>query len=174
MSLEIEIDEWFKSEVLPHAGTLASWLRARYPMLADVDNMVQDCLVRVYRTRASGPVPAPKALLFTVARNLALDAVRRQKIVSFEPITEELPSFVFTDGIDVVETVSKQQEIELLTEAIRTLPERCRQVVTLRTAYGLSQREIAARLGISENTVERQMSKGIRRCSEFFERLRRH
>jgi DNA-binding CsgD family transcriptional regulator len=37
-------------------------------------------------------------------------------------------------------------------------------------AYGLSQREIASRLGITENTVERQMGKGIRRCTEFFAR----
>jgi len=55
-----------------------------------------------------------------------------------------------------------------LRRAISTLPERCRQVVTLRMAYGLSQREIAQRLGITENTVERQMGKGFRRCTEFF------
>ncbi len=55
-----------------------------------------------------------------------------------------------------------------MTKAIRTLPERCRQVFTLRTAYGLSQKEIAAKLGISENTVEKQMGKGIRVCTEFF------
>jgi RNA polymerase sigma-70 factor (ECF subfamily) len=41
-------------------------------------------------------------------------------------------------------------------------------VFTLRAVYGLSQREIAARLAISENTVEKQMSKGLRRCEEFF------
>jgi RNA polymerase sigma-70 factor (ECF subfamily) len=43
--------------------------------------------------------------------------------------------------------------------------------MTLRVAYGLSQREIAAQLGITENTVEKQMGNGIRRCTEFFARL---
>jgi RNA polymerase sigma-70 factor (ECF subfamily) len=66
--------------------------------------------------------------------------------------------------------VSRQQELDLLREAIQSLPDRCRQVFTLRTAYGLSQREVAARLGISENTVEKQMAKGLERCTEFFAR----
>jgi RNA polymerase sigma-70 factor (ECF subfamily) len=52
--------------------------------------------------------------------------------------------------------------------AIQSLPKRCRQVFTLRIAYGLSQKQIAEKLGITENTVEKQMGKGIRRCTEFF------
>lgn len=161
---------WFVNEVQPHGDSLRAYLRARYPSLPDVDDLVQECLVRVLRARQSAPVPSPKALLFATARNLAIDALRRQKVVAFEPITEVPHSSVFTDNVDVAESVSKAQEMALLAQAIRTLPERCRQVFTLRSAYGLSQRQIAERLGISENTVEKQLSKGIRRCSEFFAR----
>ncbi len=152
----------------PHGPALRGYLLARYPTLPDVDNVVQECLVRVLRAREAGPVESPRGLLFVIARNLALDAVRRQKVIAFEPMTENPDSSVYGDATDVVETVSKQQELSLLTEAIQTLPERCRQVFTLRTAYGLSQREIAQKLGISENTVEKQMGKGIRLCTEFF------
>ena len=161
---------WFAAEVQPHASALRSYLLARYPTLPDVDNLVQECLVRVLRARETSAVESPKGLLFAIARNLALDAVRRQKVVAFEPMTENPDSSVYRDNTDVVETVSKQQEFALLTQAIQTLPERCRQVFTLRTAYGLSQKEIAAKLGISENTVEKQMGKGIRLCTEFFAR----
>ena len=68
---------------------------------------------------------------------------------------------------DAAEIVSASQELEVLAEAIRQLPHRCRQVFTLRKIYGLSQREVAAQLGIAEHTVEVQMSKGARRCAEF-------
>ena len=165
---DLEFDQWYKAELLPHVAELRGWLLARYPTLPDVENLVQDSLVRVYRARTECKVKSPKALLYTVARNRALDQMRRQKIITFESMTEDGVSSVYMNDVDIRESVSKHEEIELLAEAIRTLPERCRQVVTLRTAYGLSQREIASRLGITENTVERHMSKGIRRCTEFF------
>jgi RNA polymerase sigma-70 factor (ECF subfamily) len=41
-------------------------------------------------------------------------------------------------------------------------------VLTLRLLYGLSHRQIAADLKISEHTVKAQLAKGMRRCSEYF------
>lgn len=166
-----EQTRWFTEHVQPHGPALRAFLLARYPSLPDVDNLVQECLVRVLRAHEREPVHSPRGLLFATARNLALDQMRRQQVITFEPMTEISDSSVFTDNANVAETVSQQQEFALLTQAIQSLPERCRQVFTLRTAYGLSQREIAAKLGISENTVEKQMSKGLRRCTEFFARL---
>jgi RNA polymerase sigma factor (sigma-70 family) len=163
-----EHSAWFVNEVQPHGPTLRAYLVARFPSLPDVDDLVQECMVRVLRVREKTPVDAPKALLFATARNLAIDTLRRQRVIAFEPITEITDPSVFTDTIDVAEIVSKQQEAALLTQAIQTLPEKCRQVFTLRVAFGLSQREICERLGISENTVEKQLAKGVRRCGEFF------
>ena len=158
---------WFVTEVQPHRSSLRAWLLARFPTLPDVDNVVQDTFARMLGAREAGPIRSTRALLFAIARNLALDAVRRQQVVRFEPITDSTDSSVLTDGADVVATVSKQQELELLTQAIQSLPERCRQVLTLRKIYGLSQKEIAAQLGISEHTVEAQVGNGMRRCAEF-------
>lgn len=159
---------WFAQEVQPHEAALRAFLAAHFPALTDIDDLVQETFVRILRAHRQGSVGSPRGLLFAIARNLALDALRRRQIVGFDPIPEKPESSVYMDGTDVVETVSKQQEYELLTEAIQALPDRCRQVFTLRAVYGMSQREIAARLGISENTVEKQISKGLRRCGEFF------
>jgi RNA polymerase sigma factor (sigma-70 family) len=62
--------------------------------------------------------------------------------------------------------VSAEQEMTLLVEAVERLPERCRQVFTLRKVYGFTQKEIATRLGISENTVEQHLSKAGRHCAQ--------
>lgn len=154
----------------PHAASLRAYLAGRFPSLTDVDDLVQESLVRVMRAHETGPVASPRALLFATARNLAVDLIRRQQVIAFEPITEITDSSVFLGGGAIEESVSRKEEFELLTQAIQSLPERCRQVFTLRMAYGMSQREIASRLGITENTVEKQMGKGIRRCTEFFAR----
>jgi RNA polymerase sigma-70 factor (ECF subfamily) len=56
----------------------------------------------------------------------------------------------------------------LLKNALASLPARCREVFTLRRLHGLSQREIANRLGISEKTVEAQNSLAMHKCVQFF------
>ena len=158
---------WFTDEVQVHEAALRSWLRGAFPVLTDPDNVVQESLIRVWRVRQSHEVPSPKALLFTTARHLALDELRRRKIVSIEPIAEIDHLSVLDEGASAVEFAARNQELDLLTQAIQSLPTRCRQVLTLRKIYGLSQKEIAARLGISEHTVEAQVGNGMRGCAKF-------
>jgi RNA polymerase sigma factor (sigma-70 family) len=159
---------WYVTEVQPHRTALRAWLLARFPTLPDVDDVVEESSTRIVQVRERCPVRSTRALLFATARNLAVDAVRRQRVVSFEPITEDMDSSVLADNSDVVATVCRQQELEILTQAIQTLPRRCRQIFTLRTAYGLTPKQIGERLGVSESTVEKEMAKGIRSCAAYF------
>jgi RNA polymerase sigma-70 factor (ECF subfamily) len=163
-------DRWFTENVLPHDGALRGWLRSRFPALTDPDDLVQEAYSRVIRAHAHGPIESVKGFLFTTARNLALDQLRRRQVVGIEPIAEIESLSVLEDKPGVPEAVCRTQELELLTLAIQSLPERCRQVLTLRKIYGLSQKEIAAQLGISEHTVEAQVANGVRRCAEFLAR----
>jgi RNA polymerase sigma-70 factor (ECF subfamily) len=161
-------DLWFLTEVQPHGPALRAWLLARFPTLPDVDDLVQETFVRLLRTREVTPVRSARALLYVTARNLALDAVRRQKVVRFETITEEASSSVVDDGGHVLAALNQQQELELLSQAIQSLPERCRRVMTLRASYGYTAKQIAACLGVSESTVDKSLAQGIRLCTAFF------
>jgi RNA polymerase sigma-70 factor (ECF subfamily) len=165
-----ELSRWFAAEVQPHEPALRGWLHHQFPGVRDVDDLVQEAFSRVLRARAQGEVRTPRALLFTSARHLAIDQLRRQKIIAFEPITEAGSPPVYDEGRGVAETAAHHQELEILTHAIQSLPDRCRQVLTLRKIYGLSQKEIAAQLGISEHTVEVQVANGMRRCTDFLAR----
>ena len=101
------------------------------------------------------------------ARNAALDFFRHERLAPFDPIGEKADQCVLDTETDVAATVSRQQELQLLSDAMQALPSRCRQVFTLRKLYGLSHHEIAAQLGISERTVEAQIDKAMRRCAAF-------
>lgn len=158
---------WFAEEVEPHEFRLRAWLAGRFPQLRDVDDVIQDAYVRLFRARRQGAIRSVPAFLFTAARNAALDGFRRQKTIAADPLDDGTGASVLEERPDAAESAAASQELELLAEAIRRLPHRCRQVLTLRKIYGLSQREVAARLGISEHTVEVQMGKGARRCAEF-------
>jgi RNA polymerase sigma-70 factor (ECF subfamily) len=166
---ESEPSRWFAEEVQPHESTLRSWLRGLFPSLPDMDDLVQESYVRLIRAKEAGKVSHAKAYLFTTARNAALDFFRRRKIVSIEAVGDMSDSTVLDDRPGVADAVSKQQELDLLAEAVRDLPERCRQTLTLRLLYGLSHKEIAAELKVSEHTVKAQLAKGMRRCTVYFE-----
>lgn len=165
---------WFAAEVQPHDAVLRGWLRAKFPALGDVDDVVQETHARVLQIRALDPLRAHavKPLLFTIARNLALDELRRRQIVPMFALPEDADAAVFADDAPGIgETVSRRQELALLAEAIQALPDRCRQILTLRKIYGLPQKEIAPQLGISEHTVEAQVGIGMHRCADFLNRL---
>jgi RNA polymerase sigma factor (sigma-70 family) len=163
-----EIQNWYLTEVEPHRPALRAWLLARFPALPDIDNIVQESLSRVLKARASGTIRSAQALLFTTARNLALDAVRRQKVVQFSPLAEVHDSYVLHDTTDVYSTVTKQEELELLTKAVQSLPERLRRIVTLRTVYGLTHKQIADRMGLSLSSVDKLMAQALQLCASYF------
>ncbi|MCX6956039.1 MAG: RNA polymerase sigma factor [Verrucomicrobia bacterium] len=158
---------WFAEEVQPHERPLRSYLRQSLPSLEDVDDLVQESFARLMRARRTTEIRATKPLLFAIARNAVRDFIARKVRADFVPITENPGMPVLVDGADVVELVCRRQEIELLAEAIQSLPERCREVLLLRKIKNLSQKEIAALLGIAEHTVESLAAKGTRRCAEY-------
>lgn len=158
---------WFAEHLQPHEAALRAYMRGQFPALDDLDDLVQESFARVLAAHEAHAVDSPKAFLFATARNLALDQCRRRKIVTFEGVAEIESLPVIEDRPGVAETVGRDQELELLTQAIQSLPDRCRQVLTLRKIYALSQKEIAAQLGISEHTVEVQVANGMRRCAAF-------
>ncbi|MEX2045179.1 MAG: RNA polymerase sigma factor [Opitutus sp.] len=161
---------WFAEEVQPHELPLRSYLRRAVSSLADVDDLVQDCYARIWRAKGRGAVRAPKSYLFAIARNAVRDLLARRaraQIIPLSEITENGALSVLGVDDGVVESVCHQQELELLAEAIEALPVRCREVLLLRKIKGVPQREIAALLDISENTVESLAVKGTRRCVEY-------
>ena len=66
-----------------------------------------------------------------------------------DDVTHFDESSVLVDRPDVAELVNREQELEILAEAVRALPDRCRQVIMLRYLDGLAYKEIAVQLGIS-------------------------
>jgi RNA polymerase sigma factor (sigma-70 family) len=163
----LEDARWFSEQVQPHEGSLRNLLRRSLASPHDVDDVVQTSYLKLWRSRSSSAIRSPKSLLFAIARNATLDLLRRRKVLVAEPITENTTLPVLEDSPGVVDLVSRQQELALLEEAVHTLPERCQLVFLLRKIQGLSQREIATRLGISENTVESLVGKGTRRCADY-------
>ncbi len=163
----LQADIWFRENIYPHEPMLKAWLSNRFSSGVDIDDVIQEAYVRILKAYHQNEVKAPKAYLFAVSRNLAMDIVRRSKIIQFNSLTETENSDVLDAGDSIPESIARNQELALLTKAIQTLPAQCRRIFTLRKVYCMSQIEIAEKLGISVNTVATQLKIGVKKCSAY-------
>jgi len=166
-----EEGRWFAENLFPHEALLRAWLQSQFGTHVVVNDIIQEAYLRILRLRQTSAIKTPKAFLFATARNLALNAVRSAKVRG----EFALAAVDVTDFLDecagVEETVARYEELEILTRAIQELPDRCRQIFTLRKVYGLTQAEIAQKLNLSPRTVNAQISIGINKCAEYVRRF---
>ncbi len=168
---ESEQTRWYREHLQPHEPMLRAWLNSRYAEQVDVDDLVQEALIRVLRAKGEGDLQSPKAYFFAIARNLALDHIRRSKVVFNETLLNNEAMELLDESESIEEIVSRNHELEVLTEAIQALPERCRRVFTLSKVYGMTYNQIAEEMGITFNTVSAQIAIGLSKCGEY---MRKH
>jgi RNA polymerase sigma factor (sigma-70 family) len=159
--------DWFAEEIEPYDSALRAYLHFCFPSLNDVDDIVQNSYMKLLQAQKRRRIAFAKAYLFATARNEALALFRRPRIFSDKPVTDTSVLGILEEGADVVERVSISQEIALLLDAIDALPARCREIFILRKLQGISQKEIAVRLGLSEQTIQVQIARGAKKCAQY-------
>ncbi len=163
---------WFVEEVQPHEPLLRAYLHRSFPRLPDVDDVVQESHLLMLRARKKGAIKSSaKAYLFSVARNVAFGVFRSRRAQPELRDTVFPVAEIVEEAHDGAEYASLRQEFRLAVEAIDRLPARCREIVSLRALRGLSHKEIAAQLGLTEETVRVQVARGMKKCAQF---LREH
>jgi RNA polymerase sigma factor (sigma-70 family) len=135
---------------------------------SEAQDVAHDAYVRVYPSVTSNSARKPEALLYTAARRLAINRLRRRSI---SPVARDafVPETAACLEPGVEEKVIARQELDLLQRAISELPEGCRVVLLLCKIEQLSHREISARLGIAVSTVEKQHARALRLLRQALE-----
>lgn len=160
--MDESLDAWFKREILVHEAALVRFLN-RWPNRDEVHDLRQEVYIRVYEAAAKArPTTSPKTFLFQTARHLLIDRVRRSRVISIEGVADLDVLNVLVDDVSPEKRAHARQELNLLARAFGRLSPKCREVIWLRRVDQLSQREVAARLGITESSVEKHVIKGTR------------
>jgi len=152
---------WIARNVLPHESAIRAWLKRNRIFDLDVDDIVQEMYTRIVSLESFEVITDPKRYAFQVANSIVIDHARRSRIVSIFSIGNVEDLGLASTELDPEEKVSFDDEIKQIAGVIATLPERTREVLLLRRVAGLSQRETAERLAISEKTVEKHMARGV-------------
>ena len=97
---------WFAKEVHPHGAQLKSYLHRAFPSVRDVDDVVQESYLRIWKARAEQPIRSAKGFLFEVARRLAIDFTRHQARSPVDVIPDFGALAVIEDRPGTAEAVS--------------------------------------------------------------------
>ena len=162
------VRDWFCAEILPLERPLTRYIARNWRNAGEVADLRQEIYARVIEgvARSGAPLQA-KAYLFTTARNHLINSAKRGQVISLESVLDLAASNVAVDQLTPDRVLSAREELGRLSAALDKLPPRCREIVLLRKVEGLTQKQVAARLGIAVGTVEQQMVLGMRAVVDF-------
>ncbi len=136
-----------------------------------IDDIVQETFVRSFEADLKQEIKYPRSYMFKTAKNLALNHVNKwdnkynDSIEDFALSPVELTSRSFEDDYE-----SKERFL-FFCKATEQLEGSVRKCFILKKVYGLSQKEIAQYLSLSESTVEKHIAKGLLSCAKHMERI---
>ncbi|MEJ0037957.1 MAG: sigma-70 family RNA polymerase sigma factor [Gammaproteobacteria bacterium] len=149
-----------------HREDLVRFLGRRLRCLFTARDIAQDVYFRTRRVERDTKVENPRALLFEIAANLAVDHQRVEARRS--ELLQEAHDLLWSEEQEVSpeRRLLAQDELERIHAALERIPERSRRIFYLNRYEGLTQKEIAAALGISRTNVEKHMRRALRCISE--------
>lgn len=146
--------------MLPHEADVRAWLSRRFPDL-EADDVIQEAYSRIAAARPSG-IASGRAYFLTTARNIVFEQMRRRRVVRFQALSAIDAERLVDVQPSPEQVTGHRRRLEAVREVVAIMPPLCREVFSLRKFYGYSQQEIAQRLGVSENVVEKEVARGVR------------
>lgn len=146
-----------------YRGKVGNFIRNSAPVGTDWEGLVLEVFLRIWMNRERLDTERPfEAYLFRAAKNIVVDELRK-KIGRSVYLQEG--TFARDFGVNETENKIEDRELQSWLEAmLDKIPSQRRLVFMMNRFEGLSYREIAGKLNISENTVDTQ----IRRTLQFF------
>ena len=156
--------------ILPHldsAYNLARWLTGNEH---DTEDVVQDAYLRAVKFFDSFRGGDARPWLLTIVRHACYDWLERNR--SHQSLTvfdEELHSDQ-DDSLDPAQLVLRQENQEMLRQALSELPVEFREVLVLRELEGLSYKEIAAITSLPPGTIMSRLARARERLRNWLVR----
>jgi RNA polymerase sigma-70 factor (ECF subfamily) len=149
-------------EFLAVYANLKRWLLRETGNADDAADLAQESFARWldFASAGNGSVQNPQAFLFQVARNLIQDhwrADQRRTILLHEARTIDVTGTT----VSPERMVESRQRLTTLVQAVEELPPKCKEAFKLHKFQGLSHGEVALRMGISRNMVEKHIIKAM-------------
>ena len=121
----------------------------------DAEDAVQELYLKLWKNKdVLDGIKNPKAYAMTILRNLCLDRIRQSS-----RIAEEEPAEQNEASTDPYRQMDEKERLEKVLAAVKSLPERQREILILRTIQDLSFEEITERTGMNYLTIRVLLSR---------------
>ncbi len=158
--------EWFLQQVYGHRQAAMRYLRRFGLGPQDGEDLLQEALLRMYALPDAGSVQSPRAMLFSIVHNLAVERHRRASTQATDAVAEIDALGVFSSEAGPEQQADASHRFGRFSAIVSDLPPVCRRAFVLRKIYGLSPEEIAQVLGCTVSTIEKHVAKGMVRCRD--------
>lgn len=162
-----DLKAWFVCEVLPLEADLVQYLQHHNRQRGDLNDLRQEVYLRAFESAQVQLPQSTRPFVFAIARNVLVDRFRRERIVPIDPMSDLDSIDIPSDEPGPDRSTIARSEFRRLYDALDRLSPRCREMIVMRRVDELSRREIAARMGVSERTVKRDLNEGLRRLVEM-------
>jgi len=152
---------WVAKNVIPHEPYVRQWLRGARASQEEIDELIQESYCRFAMLDAVEHIERPDIYFFSIVRHQLGRLRKRAKIVPIDSVAA-ISDTILDEAPSPEREVAGQLAFERLKALLGDLPERCRRIIEMRKFDGLSQREIAAALGVTESIVENNIQVGLR------------
>jgi RNA polymerase sigma-70 factor (ECF subfamily) len=163
--------DWFLNQVFHHRAALHRYLHKLTSGTDEIEDLVQETYVRIYAMPDYHRIESPKAMLFRIAHNLAVERARRKKAQATDTVADLETLTVHSNEAPPEEQTDARRRFESFCAAVERLPPLCRRVFVLRKVHKLSHAEISEVLGVSVSTIEKHVAKGLVRCRDYLREL---
>jgi len=157
-----------------HYPALLQFLVGRLKDTEQAADVAQETYLRlVAMGEPDEAIIEPRAFIFRIASNLAIDLLRKEERHSKRRAPGEL-ACEETDRRLCAETIHLARErLDQLDQALSELPPNYAQALMLSRLDGLTYAEIGNRLGVSESMVAKYIGQALRHCRNSLKSLER-
>jgi len=136
-------------------------------------DLTQDSFLKAYRALVRGEEPRDlPAWLYRIVSNTCLDALRRRRLIRWQPLDDLLAVLGVAAGRGPEEQVLQRERQNEVERVLAQLPPRYRMYLLLREREGFSYREIAAITGDTPDTVKVTLYRARERARQIGAQLR--
>lgn len=155
------IDRWFLSYVLPYEARFLSVARRLLRNSHDAHDLVQEVFTRLFVMEGWAAIDNPRAYVLRMLKNLAIERIRRARIIEFRQLADIEAANLVDEGPDPFRSASARDQLQRIWAVLDKMPPEYRSVLIQRRLDDQPISEIARQMNMSVSTLEKRLARAI-------------